>query len=225
VKKTDIPKIFKILKKDYEEHHAPVVTLIAHTTKDPFRVLVCAILSTRTKDETTAKVCERLFSKIKSIQDLHLIEEEELKKLIYGVGFYNTKAKNLKELAKTIVQSYDSKIPKEKEKLMELPGVGLKVANLVLAEGFGIPAICVDVHVHRITNRWCLVKTKTPEQTEEALKNILPKKYWIDINRYLVSFGQRICKPIKPNCNICPIERFCGKCIDKKSRSKPQKDL
>ncbi|ACG57575.1 DNA-(apurinic or apyrimidinic site) lyase [Hydrogenobaculum sp. Y04AAS1] len=225
MKKTDIPKVFKILKKDYEENHAPVVTLIAHTTKDPFRVLVCALLSTRTKDETTARVCERLFVKVKSIEDLYNIKEEELKELIYGVGFYNTKAKNLKELSKILVEKYSAKIPNTLEELLELPGVGLKVANLVLAEGFGIPAICVDVHVHRITNRWCLVKTKTPEQTEEALKNILPKKYWIDINRYLVSFGQRICKPIKPSCNICPIERFCGKCIDKKNRSKQQKDL
>lgn len=215
MKKEDLPKVFRLLKKDYEENHAPVVTLVAQTTKDPFRVLVCALLSTRTKDETTSKVCERFFSKIKSINDLYNIDEEELKQLIYGVGFYNTKAKNLKILADIVSKEYNGVIPNTQEELMKLPGVGLKVANLVLAEGFGIPAICVDIHVHRITNRWCLIKTKTPEQTEKMLREILPKKYWIEINRYLVSLGQRICKPQKPLCKICPIESFCGKCIEK----------
>ena len=213
MKKEDIPKVFRLLKKDYEENHAPVVTLVAQTTKDPFRVLVCAILSTRTKDETTSRVCERVFSKVKSVKDLYDIDVEDLKDLIYGVGFYNTKAKNLKELAKILMEKYNGNIPDTLEELLGLPGVGLKVANLVLAEGFGVPAICVDTHVHRITNRWCLIKTKTPEQTEEALRAVLPKKYWVEINRYLVSLGQRICKPTKPSCDICPIERFCGKCI------------
>jgi len=219
VRKEDIPKVFRLLKKDYEENHAPVVTLVAQTTKDPFRVLVCAILSTRTKDETTSKVCERLFSEIKSIKDLYDIEEKRLKDLIYGVGFYNTKVKNLKTLAKILIEKYNTNIPDTLEELLSLPGVGLKVANLVMAEGFNIPAICVDTHVHRIVNRWCLIKTKTPEQTEEALRRVLPKKYWIEINRYLVSLGQRICKPTKPNCSICPIEHFCGKCIDTKNQA------
>jgi endonuclease-3 len=140
------------------------------------------------------------------------------------LDFTTQKQKNLKELSKILVEKYSVKIPNTLEELLELPGVGLKVANLVLAEGFDISAICVDIHVHRITNRWCFVKTKTPEQTEEALRKKLPKAYWNEINRYLVSFGQRICKPTKPLCEICPIERFCGKCIDKKNRSKPQKD-
>ncbi len=218
MKKSHLKKVFELLKKDYEEHSAPVVSLVAQTTKDPFRVLVCALLSTRTKDETTSRVCKRFFSKIKSIEDLVNISEEKLKKLIYGVGFYNIKAKHLKTIAGVILKEYNGVIPNTQEELMSLPGVGLKVANLVLAEGFNIPAICVDTHVYRITNRWCLIDTKTPEQTEKALREILPKKYWIEINRYLVSLGQRICKPQKPLCEICPIERFCEKCFEKHSQ-------
>ena len=208
-----ISKVFRLLEEDYKKHHAPVVSLVAQTTKDPFKVLVCAMLSTRTKDEITAIVCQRLFEKIKSLKDLHNISEQELQDLIYGVGFYKTKAGNLKTMAKTINEKFGGIIPDTKEELMSLKGVGLKVANLVLAESFDKKAICVDTHVHRITNRWCIIKTKNPDQTEKSLREILPKKYWIDINKYLVSLGQRICKPQKPLCNVCPIEPYCGKCL------------
>jgi len=213
MRRADIPKVIGILKQNYEKWKAPVVTLVAQHTHDPFKVLVCALLSTRTRDETTAKVCKRFFERIKKPEDLLEVPLNELEKLIYPVGFYRNKAKQLKELAKILVENYGGKVPDSREELLKLPGVGRKVANLVLADGYGTPAICVDTHVHRITNRWCLVKTETPEQTERELMKVLPKEYWIVINRLLVAFGQRICTPQKPKCDICPIEKFCGKCF------------
>ncbi len=213
MEKSDIEKVISILRENYDKWEAPVVTLVAQHTNDPFKVLVCAFLSTRTRDETTAEVCKRLFSRVKSTKDILELTQEELEKLIYPVGFYRNKARQLKELARILEEDYGGRVPNSLEELLRLPGVGRKVANLVLADGFGIPAICVDIHVHRITNRWCLVKTKEPNQTEKELMRILPKKYWIEINRLLVAFGQRICKPQKPQCHVCPIEEFCGKCL------------
>ncbi len=213
MKKSDISQVIEILQRHYESWKAPVVTLVAQHTHDPFRVLICALLSTRTRDETTAMVCKKFFERIKTPQDIIATPLDELEKLIYPVGFYRNKAKHLKELAKDLLERFDGKVPGNLEDLLSLKGVGRKVANLVLADGYGVPAICVDTHVHRITNRWCLVKTKTPEQTERELSKILPKDYWVVINRLLVAFGQRICRPQKPKCDICPIERFCGKCL------------
>jgi len=209
----DIPKVFAILERHYELWEAPVVTLVAQHTGDPFKVLVCALLSTRTRDETTSRVCKKLFKKVKGPADILSMSEEDLMKLIYPVGFYRTKAKHLRKLSREILKRYDGRVPDSLEELLKLPGVGRKVANLVLADGFGIPAICVDTHVHRITNRWCLIKTNTPLQTERELAKRLPKKYWIPINRLLVAFGQRVCIPTNPKCSVCPIERFCGKCL------------
>ena len=208
----DIHKVIEILQDHYDRWQAPVVTLVAQHTNDPFKVLVCALLSTRTRDETTAKVCEKLFKRVKGIEDLIEIPLHELEKLIYPVGFYRNKAKQLKELARILIEKHKGKIPRSLEELTSLPGVGRKVANLVLADGYNVPAICVDTHVHRITNRWCLVKTKTPYETEKELMKKLPKKYWIVINRLLVAFGQRICTPQRPRCDICPVEEFCEKC-------------
>jgi endonuclease-3 len=213
MKKEDIPKVIEILKKHYESWNAPVVTLVAEHTHDPFKVLVCALLSTRTRDETTAEVCRRLFKRVKTPQDILSMPLKELEELIYPVGFYRNKARHLKELARRLIEDFGGGVPDRIEDLLSLPGVGRKVANLVLADGYGIPAICVDTHVHRITNRWCLIKTKSPQQTERELSKVLPKDYWIVINRLLVAFGQRICTPTKPKCDICPVEEFCGKCL------------
>ncbi|SNZ15376.1 endonuclease III domain-containing protein [Hydrogenobacter hydrogenophilus] len=209
MRKEDLDKVIGILREEFPKWNAPVVSLIAQKTGDPFRVLVCALISTRTKDETTAMVCKRLFERIKSVEDLYLIDKDELSELLYPVGFYKNKALFLKEIAKELKEKYNSKVPDKLEELLKLKGVGRKVANLVLAEGYGIPAICVDTHVHRITNRWCLVKTKKPEETERQLTKILPKKYWIEFNKLLVAFGQTICKPVKPLCHICPIREYC----------------
>ena len=210
---SSLPRVIEILREHYRSWDAPVVTLVAQHTNDPFRVLVCALLSTRTRDETTAEVCKKLFERIKSPEDLLKIPLDELEKLIYPVGFYRNKAKQLKGLAEKLVREYGGHVPDKLEDLLRLPGVGRKVANLVLADGFNMPAICVDTHVHRITNRWCLIKTKTPHETEERLKEILPKEYWIEINRLLVAFGQRVCTPLRPKCDLCPIESYCGKCL------------
>jgi endonuclease-3 len=209
MREEDLQKVISILKKEFPRWNAPVVSLIAQKTGDPFRVLVCALVSTRTKDEITAVVCKKLFEKVKSVEDLYLIDKDELSKLLYPVGFYKNKALFLKEIAKELKEKYDSRVPDKLEELLRLKGVGRKVANLVLAEGYGIPAICVDTHVHRITNRWCLVKAKKPEETEHQLTKILPEKYWIEFNKLLVAFGQTICKPVKPLCHICPIREYC----------------
>ncbi|WP_457600454.1 endonuclease III domain-containing protein [Hydrogenivirga sp.] len=208
-----MPKVIEILQRHYESWEAPVVTLVAQHTHDPFKVLICALLSTRTRDETTAKVCEKFFGRVNSPQDILDLPLDELERLIYPVGFYRNKAKQLKELARMLIEEFGGRVPDRLEDLLRLPGVGRKVANLVLADGYGVPAICVDTHVHRITNRWCLIKTKTPEQTERELMKILPKEFWIVINRLLVAFGQRICTPQRPKCEVCPIEEFCGKCF------------
>ena len=211
--RSDIPRVIEILKEHYERWEAPVVTLVAQHTHDPFKVLICALLSTRTRDETTAKVCEKFFKKVKSPEDILKLPLKELEELIYPVGFYRNKAKQLKKLAEILIRDFGGEVPKTREELLKLPGVGRKVANLVLADGYNISAICVDTHVHRITNRWCLIKTKTPEETEKKLMEVLPKEYWIVINRLLVAFGQRICTPQRPRCGECPIENFCGKCL------------
>ena len=213
MKKEDLPKVLEILKKEFPKWNAPVVHMIAQHRRDPFRVLVCALLSTRTKDELTHRVCKKFFEKVKKPEDLLKLSEEEIQKLIYPVGFYRVKAKQLKEIGKILVENYGSKVPDTLEELLKLPGVGRKVANLVLSKGYNKPAIVVDVHVHRIVNRWCLVKTKNPTETEFKLMEIAPKELWSEINYLLVAFGQTICMPQKPKCDVCPVEKFCGKCV------------
>ncbi len=209
MKREDVRKVLSILSEEFPKWKAPIVKLIAHKTKSPFNALVCAILSTRTRDETTAEVCKRFLQRVRSFQDLLEIDQGELERLIYPVGFYRNKARQLKELARQVIQDFGGQIPDNLEDLLKLKGVGRKVANLVLSEGFGKPAICVDVHVHRISNRWGLVKTKTPEETEFALMEVLPKELWRDYNRLLVAFGQTICKPVKPMCGVCPVRDYC----------------
>ncbi len=213
MKKGDLPKVLEILKKEFPRWNAPVVHMIAQHRRNPFRVLVCALLSTRTKDELTHKVCKRFFEKIKSPEELVKLSEEEIQKLIYPVGFYRVKARQLKEIGKILLEKYGGKVPDTLEELIKLPGVGRKVGNLVLSKGYNKPAIVVDVHVHRIVNRWCLVKTKNPTETEFRLMEIVPKELWSEINYLLVAFGQTICTPQKPKCDICPIEKYCGKCL------------
>lgn len=209
MRREDVDKVIRILRSEFPKWNAPVVSLIAQKTGNPFRVLVCALVSTRTKDETTALVCKRLLERVKTVDDLYSISEEELSRLLYPAGFYRSKARFLKEIAKELKEKYNSRVPDRLEDLLKLKGVGRKVANLVLSEGYQIPAICVDTHVHRITNRWCLVKTKRPEETELKLMEILPKEYWIEFNKLLVAFGQTLCKPLKPLCGVCPIREYC----------------
>ncbi|MEO0280333.1 MAG: endonuclease III [candidate division WOR-3 bacterium] len=189
----------------------PLVTLIALKRRSDFSTLISAILSSRTKDEVTGRVMENFLKRVKDFNDLKKLKIKEIEKLIYPVGFYKVKAKILKRLSKEIIKKYGGKIPDKFEELVKLPGVGRKVANLILIEIFKKDEICVDTHVHRISNRLGWVNTKKREETEKKLKEIFPREYWSRINRTLVSFGQGVCKPLKPLCGICPVEPFCPK--------------
>jgi len=205
----DIPIVNKHLKKAFHSVRAPIMELVAAQTHDPFRILLGTILSARTKDACTAAACGRLFEKVMTPEGLRNIPLDELERLIYPVGFYREKAKHLKALPDVLDGKFGGVLPQTVEELCELPGVGRKTANLVVALGFDKPAICVDVHVHRITNRLGLVATKTPYDTEMALRQILPVRYWKTWNSYLVSFGQTRCTPRNPHCADCPIAAFC----------------
>lgn len=179
--------------------------------KDPYLVLIGCILSLRTNDKTTYPATLRMLELAKTPQEMMEVNVKDLAEAIYPVGFYENKAKQIIELSRQIVQELDGKVPDEIEDLVKFNGVGRKTANLVLAKGFNKPAICVDVHVHRIFNRIGYIKTKKPEETEFALREKLPLKYWLDVNTLLVTHGQNICKPIKPNCEMCPISKWCKK--------------
>ncbi|WP_423792318.1 DUF123 domain-containing protein [Methanocaldococcus indicus] len=200
-------KLLDILKEKIKKD--AVVTEISKENS-PFKVLVSTIISARTRDEVTEEVSKKLFKRVKDVDDLINIDEEELSNLIYPAGFYKVKAKKLKELAKTLKDKYNGEIPDNLEELLKLPGVGRKTANLVLTLAFNKDGICVDTHVHRICNRWEFVDTETPEETEKELRKILPKKYWKEINNLLVVFGREICN-VKPRCDKCfkEIKEIC----------------
>ena len=195
-----------------------VSTIIDKFGQDQFLVLISCLLSLRAKDTVTLPICLRLFAQAKTPQELLKISQAQLQKLIYSVGFYRRKAAVLHAVSQQIIKEFNGKVPKTREELLSLPGVGRKTANLVLGEGFGIPAICVDTHVHRVSNRLGLVKTRTPEQTEAALEKILPKEYWIEWNQLLVMWGQNICVPISPYCSKCPVFNLCKRVDVTKSR-------
>jgi len=181
--------------------------------KNPYLVLIACILSLRTNDRTTYPATLRMLELAKTPHEMKGVNLEDLSKAIYPVGFYQNKAKQIIELSKIIDEELGGKVPDEIEELIKFNGVGRKTANLVLSLGFNKPAICVDVHVHRIFNRLGYIKTKTPEETEFALRKKLPQKYWIDINTLLVTHGQNICRPTKPNCSVCPVNECCKKII------------
>ncbi|MBP3923851.1 endonuclease III [bacterium] len=181
--------------------------------QNPYLVLIACILSLRTNDKTTYPATLRMLEIGRKPEDFACCDVERLSKAIYPVGFYANKAKQIVELSKEIVEKYNGKVPETIEELVKFNGVGRKTANLVLAKGFNTPAICVDVHVHRIFNRLGYVKTKTPEETEFALREKLPVKYWLDINTLMVTHGQNVCKPQKPLCDKCPINKFCNKIL------------
>ncbi len=205
----DIDKVVEILQQA-EQPRSDFVQLM-ETFHNPYLVLIGCILSLRTNDKTTYPATLRMLELAKTPEDMMKVNVEDLEKAIYPVGFYKNKAKQIIELSKEIVEKLDGKVPDTIEDLIKFNGVGRKTANLVLAKGFGIPAICVDVHVHRIFNRLGYVKTKTPEVTEFALRKKLPQKYWLDINTLMVTHGQNVCKPINPKCDICPIKKYCAK--------------
>ena len=211
----DIDNIVKLLHKDFEDNkvvHSEFVDFMENV-KDPYLVLICCILSLRTNDKTTIKAAKNMLKLAKTPNEMMKVSAETLSDAIYPVGFYKNKAMQIIELSKELVEKYDSKVPDSIDELVKFKGVGRKTANLVLTKGFNKPAICVDTHVHRISNRLGYVSTKTPDETEFALRKILPEKYWIDFNTLLVTHGQNICKPQRPNCEKCSISKYCKKII------------
>jgi endonuclease-3 len=206
----ELPKAISLIKKAVTKWKTPAVTEIAKD-KNPYRVLISCVLSLRTLDRTTGEASAKLFRLADSPVKMSTLPEEEIERAIYPVGFYRTKAKSIKEISARLLTEYGGRVPDSIEELLKLPGVGRKTANLVATMGFGLPGICVDTHVHRITNRWGYVKTKTPDETETALRARLPEKYWIEINDLLVTFGQNQCRPVSPICSTCPVAKFCDR--------------
>jgi endonuclease-3 len=176
---------------------------------DPFKILIGTILSHRTRDENTTRAVENLFSRYRDAHELASADIDEVRRLIKPAGFYNMKARNIVLVARQIVDEFGGKVPSDIDSLLSLRSVGRKTANCVLVYGFGIPAIPVDTHVHRISNRLGIVETRTPAETEEALKKVVPKKYWLELNDLFVRFGQTTCRPVGPRCNVCSLAPRC----------------
>jgi len=189
--------------------NAPVVSFIASHSSDPFQVLISCLLSLRTQDATTGPATRRLFQLAETPRAMVTLNVRDIEKAIFPVGFYRTKARTILDLCGVLIDRYDDKVPDELDELLKLKGVGRKTANLVLTQGFKKPGICVDTHVHRISNRWGYVRTKDPHATEMALRRQLPKQYWIEYNDLLVAFGQTICQPLSPWCSRCPVVEYC----------------
>ena len=215
----NITKIISLLKKEIKQFENPVATEIGERTRSPFQVLISCILSLRTKDTTTGPAAQRLFKLAKNPKDMLKLTKKQIEKAIFPVGFYPTKAKYIQKTCKALIKDYKGKVPDEEEKLLKLPGIGRKCMGIVMCYGFNKNShIPVDTHVHKLTNRLGWVKTKTPEKTEQALINIIPKKYWHDLNNLLVAHGQNICVPVSPYCSKCSIRKYCPRNGVKRSR-------
>ncbi|MBP5435743.1 endonuclease III [bacterium] len=211
-RKIPVDEAFALLRRWVSElDYAPVIDLMAAGHDSPWKLLASTMLSARTKDAVTTKASKSLFSRADTPEKTAELSVEELAGLIYPVGFYRTKAENLKKLAADIVERFGGIVPETLEELTTLPGVGVKTASLVLIKAFDKYEICVDTHVHRISNMWGLVSTKTPEETREALKKSLPKEYWKEINQELVTLGQTVCRPVRHDCCGCPLKEICPK--------------
>jgi endonuclease-3 len=215
-----IDEIFKLLKKEMKQYTRPVLSKEKwdEVINTPFTTLISCILSLRTKDEVTDQAAIRLLKKYNTPEKLLKISEKEIQDLIYPVGFYKTKSKRIKEISKTLVEEYNGNVPDDLDDLLKLKGVGHKTANIVMVYGHHKKGLPIDTHCHRIPNRLGWIKTKTPEETEQKLRQILPKKYWDDFNHMFVRFGQKICVPISPFCSKCPIKKFCKKINVTKNR-------
>lgn len=196
----------------------PIVSQLAAENYDPYALLVSTLLSLRTKDEVTAVATERLLNLARSPENMLKLSEEDIGKAIYPVGFYRNKARTIREISHTLLEKYQGSVPDTMEELLKLKGVGRKTANLVISLGFDKDGICVDTHVHRISNRLGYVTTKTPEKTEAALREKLPKRFWKIYNTLMVAFGQQICRPVSPRCSSCPVYGLCDRAGVTKSR-------
>ncbi|MBI1953378.1 MAG: endonuclease III [Candidatus Omnitrophica bacterium] len=204
-----IGTVIRILRRASRDWKLPAVTQVKEATRDPFQILISCLLSLRTKDETTAGASRRLFGRARTPQQMLNLSQTAIRKLIFPVGFYRTKARRIHEICQHLLGRFQGRVPDELEELLTLPGVGRKTANLVVTVAFGKLGICVDTHVHRISNRLGYVRTRNPLETEMALRKKLPKRYWIEYNDLLVAFGQTLCHPTSPWCSRCPVERFC----------------
>src|SRR4030066_1087102 len=203
--------VIKILKKELEVGEMPIVTHLAENQRDPFVILVSTLLSLRTKDEVTAVATERIFALASTPQEMLQISLSKIEKTIYPVGFYRVKARTIHHVCRELISRFNSKVPDELDALLSIKGVGRKTANLVVSLAYGKDGICVDTHVHRISNRLGYVKTKTPDETEFALRAKLPRRHWIIYNTLMVAFGRKTCKPVSPHCSICPINIYCAR--------------
>ena len=215
-----VDELFKLLKKGLRKFETPVINRAKRDIDDtPFNTLISCVLSLRTKDNVTEQASLRLLKKYNTPEKILTLSEKRISELIYPVGFYKTKAKRLKEISKTLIDDYSSKVPEDFDELLKLKGVGRKTANIVMVYGHKKTGyLPIDTHCHKIPNRLGWIKTKTPEETEVALRKILPEKYWDDFNDLFVTFGQNICVPISPFCSKCPIEKYCKKINVKRSR-------
>lgn len=219
MRQDQIHAAIRIVKREIRQWQEPVVGVVAReSNRDPFRILISCLLSLRTKDKTTSAASERLFTLAHTPATMVKLPLKKIEQAIYPVGFYRTKAKSIHRICRRLLKEYGGRVPDSLDELLTLPGVGRKTANLVVTVGYGKPGICVDVHVHRISNRWGYIKTKTPEKTEEALRRTLPKRYWVTFNDLLVPYGQNLCQPVSPFCSKCKLTEFCDRVGVTKSR-------
>jgi len=201
----------RILRRAVPKWQTPIVTVVAQSSESPFHVLISCILSLRTQDATTAQASRRLFALANTPAEMLKLTARKIEKAIFPVGFYRTKAKNIRAICRALLEKYSGKVPDEIDELLKLKGVGRKTANLVVTLGYRKPGICVDTHVHRISNRWGYVRSKNPKETEFALRAKLPRQYWLEYNDLLVTFGQHLCRPISPMCSRCQVKKYCAR--------------
>jgi endonuclease-3 len=219
MRQDQIHAAIRIVKREIRQWQEPVVGVVARESdRDPFRILISCLLSLRTKDKTTSEAGARLFALARTPATLLALPLKKIEQAIYPVGFYRTKAKSIHAICQRLLDVYEGIVPDSIDELVTLPGVGRKTANLVVTVAYHKPGICVDIHVHRISNRWGYVKTENPEETEAALRRKLPKQYWITFNDLLVPFGQNLCQPVSPFCSRCKLIGYCDRVGVKRSR-------
>jgi len=211
LKDRDIHAAVRILIQEVRRWKEPIVGVVAKASRDPFQILMSTILSLRTRDQTTADAAERLFRLAKTPAEMLKLPRRKIERAIYPVGFYRTKARHIFEISRDLLSRHGGRVPDTIPELLTLKGVGRKTANLVVTLGFHKPGICVDIHVHRISNRWGYIRTRTPAETENALRQKLPKRYWMIYNDLLVPFGQNLCTPVSPRCSECRLRRYCDR--------------
>lgn len=211
MEKSHIHQIIKILKKELDVGEMPIVSHLAESEHDPFVILISTLLSLRTKDEVTAEATDRLLALASTPEEMLKVSRDKIARTIYPVGFYRNKAKTIHHVCRELIDRFNSRVPDDLDELLSIKGIGRKTANLVITLAYGKDGICVDTHVHRISNRLGYVTTKSPDETEMALRDKLSRRYWIIYNTLLVFFGRKTCKPVSPVCSTCPIRKYCDR--------------